>query len=251
MSYYAILNTLKTELEATNLVNTVTEGDIFRVDLSKQTIFPLAHIMINNATFENNVIRYNVSIIAMDIVDISKDETTDIFVGNDNEQDVLNTQVIMLNRVYDKLRRGDYFLNSGIIDGNPTLEPFIERFENNLAGWTMTFDYLVSNEMTICDTDLTVNVYSQIVEFNDSFMNSIIYRCNGEPVAYSYGQNQPNLIDLIAMFNQNPPVQESATFLEYGICYDNGDGRVRMEMTQQAYNTLSCGGTLTLDVIYD
>lgn len=109
MSYYAILNTLKTELEATNLVNTVTEGDIFRIDLSKQTIFPLAHIMVNNATFENNVIRYNVSIIAMDIVDISKDETTDIFVGNDNEQDVLNTQVIMLNRVYDKLIRGDYF----------------------------------------------------------------------------------------------------------------------------------------------
>ena len=151
MSYYAILNTIKTELEATNLVNTVTEGDIFRIDLSKQTIFPLAHIMINNATFESNVIRYNVSIIAMDIVDISKDETTDIFTGNDNEQDVLNTQVIMLNRVYDKLIRGDYFLNSGIIDGNPTLEPFIERFENNLAGWTMTFDYLVSNEMTICD----------------------------------------------------------------------------------------------------
>lgn len=151
MSYYQILNTIKAELEATNLVNTVTEGDIFRVDLSKQTIFPLAHIMINSASFEANVIRYNVSIIAMDIVDISKDETTDLFIGNDNEQDVLNTQIVMLNRVYDKLIRGDYFLNLGIIDGNPSCEPFIERFENNLAGWTMTFDYLVSNEMTICD----------------------------------------------------------------------------------------------------
>jgi hypothetical protein len=151
MSYYGILNILKTELEATNLVNTVTEGDIFRIDLAKQTIFPLSHIMINNATFENNVIRYNVSIIAMDIVDIAKDETTDIFIGNDNEQDVLNTQVVMLNRLYDKLLRGDYFTNLGIIDGNPSLEPFIERFENNLAGWTMTFDYLIPNEMTICN----------------------------------------------------------------------------------------------------
>lgn len=151
MSYYAILNTIKTELESTNLVNTVTEGDIFRVDLSKQTIFPLSHIMINNATFEENVIRYNISIIAMDIVDISKDETTDLFIGNDNEQDVLNTQITILNRVYEKLRRGDYFLNAGIIDGNPSLEPFIERFENNLAGWTMTFDYLIANEMTVCD----------------------------------------------------------------------------------------------------
>lgn len=151
MSYYGILNILKTELEATNLVNTVTEGDIFRIDLAKQTIFPLSHIMINNATFENNVIRYNVSIIAMDIVDIAKDETTDIFIGNDNEQDVLNTQITMLNRLYDKLLRGDYFTNLGIIDGNPSLEPFIERFENNLAGWTMTFDYLIPNEMTICN----------------------------------------------------------------------------------------------------
>jgi hypothetical protein len=151
MSYYQILNTIKAELEATNLVSTVTEGDIFRVDLSKQTIFPLAHIMVNTATFEDNVIRYNISVLAMDVVDISKDETTDIFIGNDNEQDVLNTQITMLNRVYDKLRRGDYFLNLGMIDGNPSCEPFIERFENNLAGWTMTFDYLVSNEMTICD----------------------------------------------------------------------------------------------------
>ena len=151
MSYYALLNIIKAELEATNLVNTVTEGDIFQVDLSKQTIFPLSHIMVNSATFESNVIRYNISIIAMDIVDISKDETTDIFIGNDNEQDVLNTQITILNRVYEKLTRGDFFSNLGIIDGNPTCEPFIERFENNLAGWTMTFDYLVGNEMTVCN----------------------------------------------------------------------------------------------------
>jgi hypothetical protein len=31
-----------------------------------------------------------------------------------------------------------------------TLEPFAERFENNLAGWAMTFDLVVPNEMTIC-----------------------------------------------------------------------------------------------------
>ena len=151
MSYYQILNTIKAELENTQLVNTVTQGDIFRVDLAKQTIFPLSHIMVNNATFEGNVIRYNISILAMDVVDISKNETTNIFVGNDNEQDVLNTQITMLNRVYDKLVRGEYFTNLGMIDGNPTCEPFIERFENNLAGWTMTFDFLIGNEMTVCD----------------------------------------------------------------------------------------------------
>ena len=71
-NFYNILDTLKTHLENDAIVNTVTTGDIFQVDLGKQTIFPLSHIMVNNATFEGNVIRFNVSLLAMDIVDISK-----------------------------------------------------------------------------------------------------------------------------------------------------------------------------------
>jgi hypothetical protein len=53
------------------------------------------------------------------------------------------------------------------------------------------------------------------------------------------------------MFNSNPPVSVNATFLEYGISYDNGDGRVRMEMPREVYDSLSCDGTLTLNVIFD
>jgi len=251
MSYYAILNTIKLELEASNLVNTVTEGDIFRVDLSKQTLFPLAHIMVNNATFEGNVIRYNISIIGMDVVDISKDETTNLFIGNDNEQDVLNTQVTMLNRVYEKLRRGDYFLNAGIIDGNPSLEPFIERFENNLAGWTMTFDYLVANDMSVCTVPDIINVYSNVVDFSSTDMNSINYLCNGTIVSSCYGTNQDNLTDLVAMFNSNPPVQNNACFLNYGTYFDNGDGRVRLEMPSSVYQSFCNNGVVSIEVIYD
>ena len=80
----------------------------------------------------------------------SKDEDTDIFNGNDNEVDVLNTMLSVQNRLYEILRRGDLFTDSFQVDGNPTLEPFAERFENYLAGWTMTFDILVPNEMTVC-----------------------------------------------------------------------------------------------------
>ena len=46
--YYQITDTLKTNLLLDENVNTVTTGDIFDVDLSKQTIFPLAHIVINS-----------------------------------------------------------------------------------------------------------------------------------------------------------------------------------------------------------
>ena len=151
MTYYNILTKLQDELNNDPLVNTVSEGDIFSIDLSKQTIFPLSHIMINNATFDGNIINFNISILAMDIVDISKEQTTDEFRGNDNEQDILNTQIAILNRLYEKLRRGDLYDDNFQVDGSPGLEPFIDRFENKLAGWTMTFSVIVPNTMTVCD----------------------------------------------------------------------------------------------------
>ncbi len=64
-NYYTVLDTLKTNLENDPFVNTVTQGDIFGVDLAKQTIFPLVHIIVNNATFESNIIRFNVSYISL------------------------------------------------------------------------------------------------------------------------------------------------------------------------------------------
>lgn len=149
--YYKILTKLQTELNNDPLINTVSEGDIFSVDLSKQTIFPLCHIMVNSATFVDNVIQYNISIMAMDIVDISKDETTDKFIGNDNEQDILNTQISVLNRLYEKLRRGNLYDDNYQVEGSPNVEPFIDRFENKLAGWTMTVNINTPNTMTVCD----------------------------------------------------------------------------------------------------
>ena len=149
--YYEILTKLQTELNNDTLINTVSEGDIFSIDLNKQTIFPLCHIMVNSATFVDNVIQYNISIMAMDVVDISKEETTDKFRGNDNEQDILNTQINILNRLYEKLRRGNLYDDNYQVDGTPSLEPFIDRFENKLAGWTMTVNINTPNVMTVCD----------------------------------------------------------------------------------------------------
>lgn len=149
-AFYDITTKLKQHFLADPIVNTITEGDIFEVDLSKQTIFPLVHMMVNNASFETNVVRFNISLLAMDIVDISKKPTTDIFIGNSNEQDVLNTQLEVLNRVYALMLHGNLWDDQYVVDGNPLCEPFTERFENYLAGWTMTFDLLIPNEVTIC-----------------------------------------------------------------------------------------------------
>jgi len=150
MDYFGIIDKLKAHFDGDVLVNTVTQGNLFDIDLSKQTIFPLVHIIVNTASLESNVVRYNISILAMDIVDITKDEEENKFDGNDNELYVLNTQLQVLTRCYELLLRGNLWDDKFQIDGNPTCEPFVDRFENKLAGWTMTTDILIPNGMTIC-----------------------------------------------------------------------------------------------------
>jgi hypothetical protein len=149
--FYNLTDKLKDALLAEPFVNTVTFGSLDDVDLNKQTIFPLSHIIVNNTTVGSKILTFNVSILAMDIVDISKEATTDIFVGNDNEQDVLNTQLALLTRIINTLQRGDLYTELYQVEGDVNCEPFVDRFENKLAGWAATFDVLVQNDMTICD----------------------------------------------------------------------------------------------------
>jgi hypothetical protein len=148
--FYNVTETIKNQLLSDVNVNTVTMGDITKVDLSKQTLFPLSHMIVNSVTNEDSILRYNISILSMDIVDISKDEVVDLFIGNNNEQDVLNTQLVVLNKLVQVLRGGDLYTSLYQLDGSPSFEPFMDRFENEVAGWTLSLDVIVPNDITIC-----------------------------------------------------------------------------------------------------
>lgn len=148
--FYLLTKAIKDQLLSDVNVNTVTTGDLYDIDLAKQSIFPLSHIIINNVTTQEQTLTFNITVMAMDIVDESKNATTDIFVGNDNEQDVLNTQLAVLNKLVMILRRGVLYNDQYQLDGDATLEPFYERFENRLAGWAATFDVFVRNDIDIC-----------------------------------------------------------------------------------------------------
>lgn len=148
--FYNVLEKIKDTLDAEPFVNTVTYGNIDDVDLNKQSIFPLSHVIVNNTTVQEKTLTFNISVLAMDIVDVSKKETTDVFKGNDNEQDILNTQLALLTRLSAALKRGNLYIEKYQLSGDVSCEPFVDRFENKLAGWTATFDVLVQNDMTIC-----------------------------------------------------------------------------------------------------
>lgn len=147
--FYRVTQIIRDTLQADENCNTVTYGDITQVDLDKQTMFPLSHVILNGATSGENVMTFNFSVLAMDIVDISK-EDGDNFKGNDNEQDVLNTQLSVLNKLIQKMRIGSLYSDKYQVVGDVSLEPFRDRFENQIAGWTATFDIIIENDVNIC-----------------------------------------------------------------------------------------------------
>jgi hypothetical protein len=86
----------------------------------------------------------------MDIVDVTNEQTTDLYRGNDNRQDILNTQLALATRVMRVLQKGDLYRNEFELLNDATCEPFTERFDNVLAGWAVTFDIGTKDEMTYC-----------------------------------------------------------------------------------------------------
>ncbi len=148
--FYQLTETIKEQLLEDKNINTVTTGDITDVNLNKQDIFPMGHIIVNSVVDQEQVLRFNITVLAMDIVDQSKELTIDRFKGNANEQDILNTQLSVLNKLIQKLRMGDLYRDMYQLQSDPTLEPFYDRFENQLAGWSANMEVVIYNDIYIC-----------------------------------------------------------------------------------------------------
>ena len=86
----------------------------------------------------------------MDIVNQSKEPTTDLFVGNNNVQDILNTQMSVSNKVIQLMRGGTLFQTMYQVTGDANFEFFEDRFENQIAGVTATFNITIWNDIYTC-----------------------------------------------------------------------------------------------------
>lgn len=153
-SLYDLIDTIKEKLSLSPFNNKVTFGDLTDVDTNKLTAFPLAHIIIERANITERTIDFTVSIVCADIVNASKNEGfDDDFYGNDNVQDILNTQLSVIATLISLLRRLDLVNNNFIIVDSGTevtAEPFLDRFENELAGWEATMTIKSFNNASIC-----------------------------------------------------------------------------------------------------
>ncbi len=154
-AFYRITEAVRDFLLTLEEVNTVTYGDITDVDLNKHTIYPLSHVMVNNVTLANGSLTFSMTILAMDIVHkatFDEDQDVDLtYYGVDNEQDVLNTQLAVVNLLNQSLSRAQLRGDGFELTGLGSCEPFTDRFENKVAGWAYTFSAYVQNDISNCD----------------------------------------------------------------------------------------------------
>lgn len=150
---YDVIDNIKSFLRAHPIVNTVTFGDITQVDLNKTTIFPLSHFLLGNTQLTEHTIRVTLSFLFIDVVDYSKDfNENDLGNRQDDSNlvDVYNTQMQIANALISDFRRGDLYRDGYQIVGSPTLSPFKDRFENDLAGWSTDITIDLRNDFSVC-----------------------------------------------------------------------------------------------------
>lgn len=133
---YQVLDELREFMLLSDFTNMVTFGEVSELDIEKKTNFPLAHISIESVDINETYIDFNINLIVCDVVDVSKEEPNDKFLGNNNIQDILNAQLKVLTDVFNFFNRGD-LRDNRFITSNETFNatPFLDKFENQLAGW--------------------------------------------------------------------------------------------------------------------
>lgn len=148
-SYYKVVELLRIRLVSNPDVNTILHCVPENIDIDKKNIYPLAVINPVNSTFQEGVIIFDFEIYSLDQRDISKKQTTDKFVGNDNEIDNLNACHNVLNDLITwlRLQRNNEDIE---LFNNPTLTPIQMQFTNLLDGWVTNVQLSIPNLIEVC-----------------------------------------------------------------------------------------------------
>lgn len=147
-------------------IETVSVGDIFEIDMSKDTLFPLMHINPVNVTTGESELIYNFQIFLADLVSekdnwqvYQAEQLTKLIDFKNNEQEVYNQQLAIAVDIISMLRHSTQQSLAGVNDINQaiyytqdqfTIEPFSERFDNLLCGYVFNIGVKVMNDFSSC-----------------------------------------------------------------------------------------------------
>ena len=149
IGFYEMVDRLKETLEANELINTISYGDIFDAANDKTTMFPLAHFTINSTTLTERTYVFSITLFLADLVDQTNESATDKFRGNDNTMDIHNSMLAALSDAMLIFRRKDAIASGYALVGNPSMQPFEHRFNADTAGWSCDFVVEVTQRMEV------------------------------------------------------------------------------------------------------
>lgn len=165
-TYNNVIDTLCRLGEYHQQITTVSVGDIFDIQLDKMEKLPLLHINPINVTTGDAELIYNFQLFICDLVS-EKDnwqtyqakQLTKLLDSKNNEQQVWNQTLQICTDFISLLRHSSRQSLLGVNDINfPlyftedqfTIDPFSERFDNLLCGWTFNIGIKVMNDFNTC-----------------------------------------------------------------------------------------------------
>ena len=167
-TYNNIVDTLKELGEQHDQITTTTTGDIWQINIDKMEKFPLMHINPVNVSTGQSTLTYNFQIFIMDLVSEDENWTQANFQSADNlsnNQEVLNDCLQICTDIIGIFRHSKWQSQLALdIDapvyfgeGEFTIDPFQERFDNLLTGWVFPLSIIVQNDFQTCNIPMQDN----------------------------------------------------------------------------------------------
>lgn len=156
--YYNVLEYFKTIMSNHPSIQHVSQGDVFSIDDKQFPMYPIGNVMITSANFGEKTTEYGIQLIIADKTKTLENESD----GETNEQnipfygvdDVVDIHANTLSVLNDLTSYTQKSVEGIDVSGDITCEPFAERFNNGLAGWSGVFTITVHNNKDSCLFDL-------------------------------------------------------------------------------------------------
>ena len=152
-TYNNVIDTLKALGEKHNQIKTTTVGDIFDIDLEQNTLYPLMHLNPLSVNTRRTELVYNFQVLIMDLV--NDDNSNEQEVYSDVLQMCVDVISILTNSKWQAQLQLDIDAPVYFAEGDYTIEPFTERFNQAVTGWVFTISVVVENTFQTCNIPMT------------------------------------------------------------------------------------------------
>jgi len=163
-------------------VNSVQHGDPWELNTDGGGIYPLCLVVPTSINTLDGEIQYNFNILCMDLVEP----------GESNELRVLSSTSTTLIDIISYFKKGgSAYPTPGYRDTNEwyhytvdratsfTMEPFTEKFTDNVAGWNLQFSINLHHDFSVCDWDMG---FGKITDVDESGVVTASVGQSGGPI---------------------------------------------------------------------